>query len=138
MDADELAHACENENNAHILLLTNDKIEQDKLDILNELPIGRDDKLMLIDKLDGYMYVDEIHEIHAGCYLRWINTQDPDDIYIATGAIFCEMVFTDMGTALRMKNFRHRYFELKMDDALLFQKLTSQEKVILAALSYMT
>jgi hypothetical protein len=59
-------------------------------------------------------------------------------MHLVTGAFFCEVVFTDYGTTLRMKNFRHRYFEIKLDEVILFQKLTQQEKVLLAALSYMS
>ena len=138
MDIDDLITACENENNTHILSLTNDKILKNKVEIIDELPINKQDKVELIDKLKGYMYVDEIHEIRNGAYLRWINTDDIDNINISSGAIFCEIVFTDYGTALRMKNFRNRYFEIRMDEVLLFQKLTQQEKVLLAALSYVS
>ena len=138
MNVEELVKACENENNKHILELTNDKILQTKVDIIAELPIEEEDKIHLGEKLEEYMYVDEIHELKSGSYLRWIDTSDPDNIFITNGAIFCEIVFTDFGTCLRMSNFKKRYFEIKMDDVILFQKLTEQEKILLYALSYIS
>jgi hypothetical protein len=138
MNVEELVKACENENNKHILELTNDKILQTKVDIIAELPIEEEDKIHLGEKLEEYMYVDEIHELKSGSYLRWINISDSDNIFITNGAIFCEIVFTDFGTCLRMRNFRKRYFEIKMDDVILFQKLTEQEKILLYALSYIS
>jgi hypothetical protein len=138
MDINDLASACENDNNTHILSLTNEKILKERVEIIDELPIEKDDKIMLLEKLNGYRYVDEIHELRNGCYLKWIDTRNPDDMHLVTGAFFCEIVFTDYGTCLRMKNFRNRYFEIRLDEVILFQKLTQQEKVLLAALSYMS
>ncbi len=83
MDIDNLISACENENNKHILSLTNDKILKNKVEIIDELPINKQDKVELINKLKGYMYVDEIHEIRNGAYLRWVNTDDIDNINIS-------------------------------------------------------
>ena len=61
MNVEELVKACENENNKHILELTNDKILQTNVDIIAELPIEEEDKIHLGEKLEEYMYVDEIH-----------------------------------------------------------------------------
>lgn len=138
MDINELASACENDNNTHILSLTNEKILKERVEIIDELPIEKEDKILLLEKLNGYRYVDEIHELRNGCYLKWIDTREPDNMQLVTGAFFCEIVFTDYGTCLRMKNFRNRYFEIRLDEVILFQKLTQQEKVLLAALSYMS
>lgn len=135
---DLLKSACENEANTNILNYTNDKIMKVKVDIINELPINHDAKVELIEKLQGYMYVDEIHELKNGAYLRWLDMRDIENIRLVSGAFFCELVFTDSNSCMRMKNISGRHFEVKMDDVILFQKLSDQEKVILAALSYMT
>jgi hypothetical protein len=36
------------------------------------------------------------------------------------------------------KNYTNRHFQIKMDECLLFQKLTDQEKVILHALDHLS
>tara|TARA_Y100000816_G_scaffold286143_1_gene266808 strand:+ start:12112 stop:12531 length:420 start_codon:yes stop_codon:yes gene_type:complete len=138
MDTDELARACENENNAYLLDLTFEKVEQDKNMVLDELSLDEEDREMLLEKLKDYRYVDEIHDIKNGAYMRWINVSDPENISVSNGGFFCEVVFTDYETSLRMRNFKKRYFEIKLNDVILFQKLSSQEKVLLSALSYVS
>ena len=130
--------ASNNETNADILSLSNEKILKERVDIINELPIDKEEKVDLLRKLQGYRYVDEIHELKNGSFLRWRNTSDLDNISLVQGAFFCEFVFTDNNTCMRMRNIRGRYFEVKMDDIIIFQKLTQQEKVLLAALSYIS
>ena len=130
--------ASNNDANADILSLSNEKIMKDRVNIIDELPIDNEEKVELLRKLQGYRYVDAIHELKNGCFLRWLNMSDLDDISLAQGAFFCEVVFTDNNTCMRMRNVRGRYFEVKMDDIILFQKLTQQEKVLLAALSYIS
>jgi hypothetical protein len=130
--------ASNNHANADILSLSNEKIMKDRVDIINELPIDEEEKVELLHKLQGYRYVDEIHELKNGSFLRWLNMSDLDNISLVQGAFFCEFVFTDDNTCMRMRNIRGRYFEVKMDDIILFQKLTQQEKVLLAALSYIS
>ena len=56
-----LSIACDNESNAHILSLTTEKIMKTKVGIVDELPISQEEKIALIQKLNGYRYVDEIH-----------------------------------------------------------------------------
>ena len=109
MDTDELARACENENNAYLLDLTFEKVEQDKNMVLNELSLDEEDREMLLEKLKDYRYVDEIHDIKNGAYMRWINISDPENISVSNGGFFCEVVFTDYETSLRMRNFKKRY-----------------------------
>jgi hypothetical protein len=130
--------ASNNEANADILSLSNEKIMKDRVDIINELPIDKEEKVELLRKLQGYRYVDEIHELKNGSFLRWLNMSDLDNITLVQGAFFCEFIFTDDNTCMRMRNIRGRYFEVKMDDIIIFQKLTQQEKVLLAALSYIS
>ena len=130
--------ASNNEANADILSLSNEKILKDRVDIINELPIDNEEKVDLLRKLQGYRYVDEIHELKNGSFLRWLNMSDLNNISLVQGAFFCEFIFTDDNTCMRMRNIRGRYFEVKMDDIIIFQKLTQQEKVLLAALSYIS
>jgi len=130
--------ASNNDANADILSLSNEKIMKDRVDIIDELPIDEEEKVELLRKLQGYRYVDEIHELKNGSFLRWLNMSDVDNITLVQGAFFCEFIFTDDNTCMRMRNIRGRYFEVKMDDIILFQKLTQQEKVLLAALSYIS
>ena len=60
--------ASNNEANADILSLSNEKILKDRVDIINELPIDKEEKVDLLRKLQGYRYVDEIHELKNGSF----------------------------------------------------------------------
>jgi hypothetical protein len=132
-----LARAAENEDNAHILNLTAEAVTAAKLDILDDLAVDDDVKQYIMEKLEGYVYIDEIHEVRSGTYIRWLNMADDGDLSLAKGGIFCEVRFSDYGTVLRCKTFRNRYYEVKMDNVILFRKLTPQEQVLMCALTYL-
>ena len=63
-----------------------------------------------------------------------------EDYYLTKGAVFCELKVTDEGLNLVLKNygFSNKHFTIKMDDNIVFQKLTSQELVILSALDHLS
>ena len=44
---------------------------------------------------------------------------------------------TDKGIALVCKNFAHKHYHLNPDELMIFQKLSGQEQVLLAALDYL-
>ena len=110
------------------------------LNILKELHLSRKDTLELLKKLKDYKYIDEMNELKYGAYIRWIPIEDPTNIMLTKGALFCEMKITDDGVFCVCKNygFKARYFQLSIDKNLIFQKLTDQELVILSALDHLS
>jgi len=138
LNMDLLVRATENENNAHILNLTADAVAAAKTSILHEMVSDDVTRQDIMGKLDGYVYIDEIHEVRSGTYIRWLNVGDDDDITLAKGGIFCDVRFSDYGAVLRCKTFRNRYYEVKMDNVILFRKLTPQERVLMCALTYLS
>jgi hypothetical protein len=137
LNMDLLARAAENEDNAHILNLTADAVAAAKTSILHEMVNDDVTRQDILGKLDGYVYIDEIHEVRSGTYIRWLNVGDDDDITLAKGGIFCDLRFADYGAVLRCKTFRNQYYEVKMDNVILFRKLTPQERVLMCALTYL-
>ena len=140
MNTDKLLKALENESNELLLNLTTKKIVETNLNILNELKLSRKDTLEILNKLKNYKYVDEMNELKYGTYLRWIPIDDPEEIYLTKGALFCEMKITDNGVFMVCKNlgFSTRHFQISMDKNLIFQKLTQQELVLLSALDHLS
>jgi hypothetical protein len=140
MDTDKLLKALENESNELLLNLTTKKIVETNLNILNELKLSRKHTLEILNKLKNYKYVDEMNELKYGTYLRWIPIDDPEEIYLTKGALFCEMKITDHGVFMVCKNlgFSTRHFQISMDKNLIFQKLTQQELVLLSALDHLS
>jgi hypothetical protein len=140
MDVQKLLKALDDETNETLLNFTTDKIREMNLNILKELHLSKKDTLELMSKLKEYKYVDEMNELKYGAYIRWIPIDDPTNIYLTKGALFCEMKITDDGVFCVCKNygFKSRHFQLSMDKNLLFQKLTDQELVLLSALDHLS
>jgi hypothetical protein len=139
MDVEKLLQALDNENNESLLNFTTDKLREMSLNILKELHLPRKETLELLQKLKDYKYVDEMNDLKYGAYLRWIPIDDPTNIYLTRGAIFCEMKITDNGVFCVCKNhgFGTKHFQISMDKNLIFQKLTNQELVLLSALDHL-
>jgi hypothetical protein len=139
MDVQKLLKALDDESNETLLNFTTDKIREMNLNILKELHLSKKDTLELITKLKDYKYVDEMNELKYGSYIRWIPIEDPTNIYLTQGAMFCEMKITDNGVFCVCKNygFKARHFQISMDKNLIFQRLTDQELVLLSALDHL-
>ena len=108
--------------------------------MLKELNLSREDTLDFLSKLRNYRYVDEMDDLKYGTYLRWIPLNNPKKIELTKGAIFCEMKITDEGVQLICKNhgYNNRFFQIKLDENLVFQRLTQQEQVLLSALDHLS
>jgi hypothetical protein len=140
MDVNKLIKALDDETNETLLNFTSDKIKEMNLNILKELQLSKNDTLEIFKKLKDYKYVDEMNELKYGTYIRWIPIEDPKNIYLTKGALFCEMKITDDGVFCICKNFgfNSRHFQISMDKNLIFQRLTDQELVLLSALDHLS
>jgi hypothetical protein len=140
MDIQKLLKALDDESNETLMNFTTDKIKEMNLNVLKELHLPRKDTLELMSKLKDYKYVDEMNELKYGAYIRWIPIEDPTNIYLTQGALFCEMKITDNGVFCICKNygFKSRHFNISMDKNLIFQRLTDQELVLLSALDHLS
>ena len=86
----------------------------------------------------GYRYVDEINDLKRGSYIRWINIKDADNIHLTKGSTISDIKLTDNGTYISCTNiYGKSNFNIKMDECLIFQKLTDQEQVILSVVNYL-
>jgi len=137
MDIDKLLKALDNEENSKFMNLTTKKIHDMKLAILKELQLSQQDITEIMRKLKEYMYVDEMNELRHGAFIRWIPIKDPDNLHLTAGGLLCEINVTDDGVSLTCKNFAHKHYQIKMDECLIFQKLTAQEQVLLSAMDHL-
>ena len=140
MDINKLLKALDDDSNETLLNFTTDKIKEMNLNIIKELHLPRKDTLDIMNKLRDYKYVDEMNELKYGAYIRWIPIEDPTNIHLTKGALFCEMKITDDGVFCVCKNYGYtqRHFQLSMDKNLIFQRLTDQELVLLSALDHLS
>ena len=138
MDVNKLLKALDDESNEKIFNYTSLKLNEMNLKILQELHLSREDTLEILHKLKGYKYVDEMNDLKYGTYLRWIPIQNPNKIELTKGALFCDVKITLEGVFIVYKNFFGKHFQIKMDECLIFQKLTDQEMVLLSALDHLS
>ena len=138
MDGGKLLKALENENNENVFNYTTEHIFEINKKILAELLLSRETMIQYLKILTHYIYVDEINNLKYGSYLKWISLKTPDNLQLTHGAFFCNIKITDNGVYIVCKNYANRHFQIKMDECLLFQKLTDQEKVILHALDHLS
>lgn len=140
MDVNKLLKALDDESNDSLFNFTTKKILEMNLQVLKELQLDRNETLEILKKLKEYRYVDEMNDLKYGTYLRWIPLNDPENIYLTKGAVFCELKITDNGVFIVCKNFGYstKHFQIKMDECLIFQKLSSQELVLLSALDHLS
>lgn len=140
MDVSKLLKALEDESNDTLMNFTTKTIREMNLKILKELNLSKHETINIFNKLKEYKYVDEMNDLKYGTFVRWIPIEDPTNIHLTKGAIFCEMKITDDGVFCVCKNFGFpsRHFQISMDKNLIFQKLTDQELVLLSALDHLS
>jgi len=139
MNVQKLLQALDDESNETLFNFTTDKIREMTLNILKELHLPKKETIDIYNKLKDYKYVDEMNDLKYGTYVRWIPIEDPTNIHLTKGALFCEMKITDDGVFCVCKNFGYanKHFQISMDKNLIFQKLTEQEMVLLSALDHL-
>jgi hypothetical protein len=137
MDVEQLLNALDNESNDSIMNLTNKKILEMNMKIIKELHLDHNTTLNYLKKLNGYRYIDEISDLKYGRFIRWIPITDPNYLPLHYCGIICDIKITDNGVLIMCKNFMHRHYTFKMDESLIFQKLTQQEQVLLSALDHL-
>ena len=137
LNIQELLSALDNEDHNNLLNTTYEKIAKDKNDILQQLQFTKEKLKTYHTKLKDYRYIDELNDSKYGQYVRWINIKDPENLKLTNGGIFVEIKLLDTGTHMMIKNNMNRIFQVNMDQCIVFQKLSDQERIILLALKYL-
>jgi hypothetical protein len=137
MDVDNLIYALNNDSNETIMTLTTTKIMEMNLNIIKELHLEKSVTIDYMKKLKDYRYIDEINELKHGSFIKWIPITDPNYLPLNQCGIISAINITDNGVFIVCKNFMHRHYTFKMDETLIFQKLSNQEKILLSALDHL-
>tara|TARA_B100000768_G_scaffold24320_1_gene22009 strand:- start:3070 stop:3495 length:426 start_codon:yes stop_codon:yes gene_type:complete len=136
LDISSLLKALDNDNNENIMDLDLDKIQKMKHNILSELELTEDKYSSIMNSLREYKYIDEIPDLDYGHYIRWISLKNPANIKLTNGGILCDIKVNEQ-VSLLCKNKLNHFFQIKMDECLIFQKLTNEEKIILNVINYL-
>jgi hypothetical protein len=81
------------------------------------------------EKLAGYRFVDELHLIHKGKYVRWIRHDAPDKIM--KGAVVVDIQFGDFGANVLCRLMTGEFLRYRFDKCNTYQKLTEEEELLL-------
>jgi len=130
-DVDKLINALDNEDNERFMSLNKQIIQKEKNDILQKLQLERDDLKILHRKLKDYRYVDDLSDLKYGSYIRWMRLTNPDNISLTNGALVVDINIYDSGVQIKCKNNMNRFFNIKIDECIVFQKLSQQEIILL-------
>lgn len=126
------------EKNTNMLGLTSAKVSYQIGEIIEELnkKITRTEIIEIKGKLKQYKYVDEINDLKEGSYIRWISLTD-DNCVLQKGALFCDAQITDTEIQLLCKTvYKNNLFYLKLDENIIFQKLSLDDIILLTVLDY--
>tara|TARA_B110000444_G_scaffold82935_1_gene78377 strand:+ start:1406 stop:1825 length:420 start_codon:yes stop_codon:yes gene_type:complete len=132
-----LEEALQNDNNLSIINTNIQDISKDKNEILQTIGLKKHDLKQFNHKLKEYRYIDDIKDLNYGSNIRWINLKKIDDIKITNGAILCDIKVLDNGLSLCLKTFAQNHITIYLNENLIFQKISQQERVILKAINYL-
>uniref|UniRef100_A0A6C0D1G7 Uncharacterized protein n=1 Tax=viral metagenome TaxID=1070528 RepID=A0A6C0D1G7_9ZZZZ len=110
-------------------------IKKAKLEMLKELLSNNSEIKEYYKLLKEYRYVDEIDELRYGSYIRWFNITDPEATLTLLRGGFIADITNKNGVNILCKN-RNKFFTIKMDKSVIFQKNTSQEKLLIQILDH--
>ena len=137
LEAELLNKALENPQNSILLKLNTKQIaEMNKQVILSIPKMSTKIASSHLKTLNTYRYVDEISDLKSNVYIRWIRLDLPNKL--TKGAISCSVKITNEGMLVMCKNHYGKFFYINMDECVIFQKITSEEGVLLSAMDFIT
>lgn len=122
----------------NLLHLTSSKIKELKNNILQKLQFSRNELLHFHKVLKEYRYVDELDEIKIGSYIRWFNLKNMDFLKLTNGGFIIDVESNGNNIIIICKNSLNRIFSLKIDQCIIFQKLNTQEKILIKIIDYVS
>lgn len=120
----------------NLLFMSSGKIKELKNNILQKLYLTREELLHYHKVLKQYRYVDEIDEIKIGAYIRWFNLTKQDNLKLTNGGIILDMTKGKDDILIICKNNRNRIFSLNLNKCIIFQKISSQEQILIKIVDY--
>ena len=139
LNVEGLINALNDEENSSILELNSSKIKTINNDLLQNIGLERDELKTFHKKLKEYRYINEPDYINYGCFIRWINLKNYDNLKLTNGGFVCKIELTKNNNVLvKMINYQKKFIVINMANSVIFQKLTNQEKILLKVMDYLT
>lgn len=106
-------------------------IQYRKKQILQKLVLEKEEMNHYQKLLREYRYVDEVDELRLGSYLRFFRLTT-ETLELCSGGFLADIQM-NKEIVLLFKN-RNKFFKLKLNECILFQKNTTQEKILIQIL----
>lgn len=135
LDIESLLSSVENVKNDYLENKTLRIVTEDIFNTINTLPCELEDKQQFCEKLSGYRIVDRLDELHKGKHIRWIRISE--NPVLTNGGLVTNIQFLDKGVYVTTMNVMKRFVKIKLDDCIVFQKMTMEEQLILMAYEHM-
>jgi hypothetical protein len=107
-------------------------IQDRKKQILKKLVLEKDEMNHYQKLLREYRYVDEVDELRIGNYLRFFRLT-AETLELRSGGFLVDIQLNKEEIVLLFKN-RNKFFKLKLNECIFFQKNTTQEKILIQIL----
>ncbi len=109
-------------------------IKERKKKILQNLVLEPDEMKHYQKLLSEYRYVDEVDELRLGSYIRFFKLTT-DTLELGRGGFLADIQVKKEQIVLLFKN-KTRFFKLKLNECILFQRNTTQEKILIHILDH--
>ena len=111
-------------------------INKEKNVILSRLLDKENERKVYRKLLVDYRYVDEIDEFRMGSYVRYFNIQKDSGLELMRGGFIVDLQTREEKVYLLCKNGNNKFFKILLQDSIVFQKNTKQEKLLLDILDH--
>jgi hypothetical protein len=76
-------------------------------------------------ELPGYKKILELDQIKYGAYVRWFSNNT-----LKRGMFVCDIIITDDGIIIKGKTYKGAFINIKLNECILYQKMSSDEIII--------
>ena len=117
-------------------LLSTGELKSIKNDILQKMLFDKDELKHYHKLLTNYRYVDEIDELRYGSYIRWFNLNKIKSLKLLNGGFIVDIKTNNKDIIILCKNAQNKFFNIKMNESIIFQKNTKQEVLLIKILDH--
>ncbi len=113
--------------------LDSKKIKKIKYDTLKSIVEDKEELIYYYKLLNSYRYIDEMDEIRIGTYIRFFNlkkAEQKQSLELMRGGFVCDIRVTNNNIFILCRN-RDRFFNINMNECIIFQKNTKQEELLI-------
>lgn len=140
INIDSLLNKIDKDDNNYLENKSLSDISKDVFEAIGELDLnGHELAKDFCNRLSGYRYVERICDLRNGKMMRWIRrplNNDYKKVTLTNGGLLMNIKIENSGVQLLCRNNANRFFNIKFDDCLVFQKLSMEEQLIIMSYEY--